>query len=141
MDIGMIVIQVANGTPIVVRCEAGDDGTRPVPAVNAQELVEQAAGCLQAQGVMLDVDGFYLCSDELQSAAHFEPLPLPDDARPYHTARSFLYPDVSPNDAWKLLHEDRKAGRLTVYRIGVGINTRQYVSEAELVRLMEHRKS
>jgi len=140
MDIGMIVIQVANGTPIVVRCEAGADGTRPVPAGNAHELADQAARCLEAQGVMLDVDSFYLCCDELQSAAHFEPLPLPDDAMPYHTARSFLYPDVSPNDSWKLLHEDRKAGRLTVYRVGVGIDTRQYVSKAELVRLAEDRR-
>lgn len=135
MDIGMIVIQVRNGVAIVARCETDREGDRLIPASNAEQLANTAARFVVGLGGTLDKDGIYLCSDELQAAAVFAPLELPDDAIPYHAARALLYPDVSPNDAWRLAHEHQKAGRIRVYRVGVATEMRQYVSRAAIVQL------
>jgi len=136
IDIGMIVIQVKGGSAIVTRCEFDGDQVQLVPAANAGQLAERAARVVAAQDGTLDEDGCSLCSDELQEAAVFPPLVLPNDAIPYHEARALRYPDVSANDGWRLLHDDQRVDRLRVYRTGVGIATRRFISRATIEGLM-----
>lgn len=132
IDIGMIVIQVKDGSAIVAHCEASGDQVQLVPAANVEHLAERAAGVVLAQDGTLDKGGCYLCSDALQEVAVFPPLVLPDDAIPYHEARTLRYPDVSANDGWRLLHDDQRADRLRVYRTGVGITTRRFISRGAI---------
>jgi len=96
MDIGTIVIHLTCGRPVVSRCEDAPTGLHLLPAANAAELAAQATLVLQALGVSRDQDGLYLCSDQLQAAAVFPPLHLPDDAMTYGAARQLLYPATPP---------------------------------------------
>lgn len=131
MDIGMIVIQVKDGTALVVRCEEESTGTRLVPAANAAELADQAtrvvAGCFHAT---LDQDGVYLCTDELQAAAVFPPLPLPADAITMREAGLLLAPNASPQERWARLSTLRNATTLRIYRLGIAHEIKQYVSRS-----------
>ena len=140
MDIGMIAIQLGGGVARVVRCEHVGGEVQAVPARNTAALTQAARQALTAQGIALDVDGYYLCPDNLQAAAQFPPLPLPDDAITLGAACRLLYPDVAPNEAWRHFNAQRAHGTLTVYRMGVAQETRQYVSRAEVLRLVEEQR-
>lgn len=140
MDIGMIIIQVQNGRAVIVRCEEDGDGVKLVPALNAQELEARAVRALSVQEVQLDQDGLYLATDNLQSDAAFPPLPLPKDVISYSAARQVLYPERMGEVGWECLRNDIRAGRLRVYRLGVGFETRQYISHAEVARLARQRE-
>lgn len=139
MDIGMIVIHFTGGRPIVSRCEEAPGGMTLVPALNAADLEAQAMRVMQGHGAPLDQDGVYLCTDQLQAAARFGPLTLPADAITYGTARQLLYPDASPNTGWQKVNRDVKAKKLRVWRVGIGQDTKQYLSRAEVLRLLEER--
>jgi len=139
MDIGMIVIHLAVGTPVVSRCEQAPTGTRLIAATNAAALAQAAQKVLHGQGVALHEDGIYLCSDQLQALAEFPPLVLPADAISFGDARAILYPDASYNTGWQRVHRDVEAGRLHVYRVGIGQSTRQYVSRADVQKLADRR--
>lgn len=139
MDIGMIVIHLAGGGAVVCRCEKERAGMRLTPAANAAELAAQAALALADQGVTLDEAGLYLCPDDLQLAAQLPPLTLPADSITFGAARALLYPEASSNTGWQRVHRDVKAGRLRVWRVGIGQDTRQYVSRAEVLGLVERR--
>jgi len=139
MDIGMIVIHFTGGKPVVSRCEEAPGGMSLVPALNAADLEAQAMRVMQGHGAPLDQDGVYLCTDQLQAAAQFGPLTLPPDAITYGAARLLLYPDATPNAGWQKVNRDVKAKRLRVWRLGVGHDTRQYLSKAEVLRLLEER--
>lgn len=140
MDIGMIIIHVTGGKPVVSRCEEAPGGMALAPALNAADLEAQAMRVMQGHGATLDQDGVYLCTDQLQAAAQFGPLTLPADAITYAEARQLLYPDVSPNTGWQRVNRDAKAKKLRVWRVGFGQHTRQYLSRAEVVRLLEERR-
>ena len=141
MDIGMIAIQLVDGVVQVVRCEYVDGNVQAVPARNTAALAQAARQALVAQGVPLDADGYYLCPDTLQAAAQFPPLPLPDDAITLGAACRLLYPDVPSNEAWRRFNAERARRSFTVYRTGVAQETRQYVSRAEVLRLMREQRS
>ena len=136
MDIGMIAIQLVDGVARVVRCERVGGELQGVPAHNTAALAQAARQALVAQGVPLDADGYYLCPDTLQAAAQFPPLPLPDDAITLGAACRLLYPDVAPNEAWRRFNAERARRSFTVYRTGVAQETRQYVSQAEVLVLV-----
>ena len=139
MDIGTIAIHLANGTPLVSRCEEAPNGVRFVPAMNATQLIDEARRVLAAQGVDLSEDGLYLCPNHLIEAAQFPPLSLPADAITFGTARTILYPDASSNTGWQRVRRDVEAGRLRVYRVGSGLDTTRYVSRAEVMQLAQER--
>lgn len=138
MDIGTVAIYLSHGSPLVARCEDAPQGMRFIPATNAGQLADAAQQVLVAQGVDMHDDGLYLCPNELIETAQFPPLSLPADAVTFGTARSLLYPDVSPNTGWQRVRRDVDAGRLRVYRVGRGLNTTRYVSRAEVVQLAQH---
>lgn len=137
MDIGMIVIQVVDGRPVVVRCEEDGEGKRLMPAMNAAELAERAARVVVVHGTSLDWDGVYLCTDELQAAAQFPPLALPEDAISLREASALLLPDGTQKERWERLSALRKATALRIFRVGIAEEIRQYVSRAEVVRIAE----
>ena len=137
MDIGMIAIQLVGGVVQVVRCEYVDGKVQGVPARNTAALAQAARQALAVQGVAPDADGSYLCPDELQVAAQFPSLPLPDDAITLGAACTLLCPTVTSNEAWRHFNSHRARGAFTVYRTGVAQGTRQYVSRAEVLRLVE----
>lgn len=64
---------------------------------------------------------------------------LPADAITYGQARELLYPDASVNTGWQRVRRDAKAGKLRVWRIGIGQDSRYYLSRAEVVKLAEER--
>ncbi len=139
MDIGIVVIHVTGGKALVSRCEEAPNGVRLVPAANAADLEPQAATFMQGLNVSFDQDGIYVCSDALQAAAQFAPLTLPADAITYGQARQLLYPDVSVNTGWQRVRRDAKAGKLRVWRTGIGHESRYYLSRAEVLKLVEER--
>lgn len=139
MDFGMIVIHVTGGRPVVSRCEEVPGGVALVAATNAAELEGQAARVIEGHGATLSQDGVYLCTDQLQAAAAFGPFVLPADAITYGTARQLLYPQASPNTGWQRVNRDVKAGKLRVWRVGIAQEIRQYVSRAEVMRLLAER--
>jgi hypothetical protein len=141
MDIGMIVILQSAGRAVVSRCEEVPHGIALVPAANAAELEARARLVLQEFGATPSQDGVYLCTDQLQAEAQFGPLVLPADAITYGTARQLLYPDATPNTGWQRVNRDVKAGKLRVWRVGVAQEARQYVSRAEVLRLLEERSA
>lgn len=141
MDIGMIVIVVADGVAVVSRCEDSPDGERYVPAHNAMDLAARAAETLTGRGIDLTENGVHLCTDQLQAAAEFPPLRLPDDAAPFRYARETLYPTLSQNEAWPHIHEDMKVRRFLVYRTGIGQEIRTFVSRSEVDALASARAS
>ena len=102
MDIGMIVIQVKDGTALVVRCEEDGAGTRLVPASNTSEIADQAARAVAEWfDRTLDEDGLYLCTDQLQAAAEFSPLPLPTDTITMREAGMLLASNTSQQERWE----------------------------------------
>jgi hypothetical protein len=135
MDIGMILIQVKDGTAQVVRCEEDGASTRLVPAANAAELADWAARVVASFGATLDLDGRYLCTDDFQAAAQFSPLALPDDAISLGEAGRLLAPNASQQERWERLQRLQKARALRVYRVGIAFESRQYVSRAVAVQL------
>lgn len=135
MDIGTVAIHLANGQPLVARCEEAPHGMRFVPAINASDLIDEARRVLAAQGVDLSEDGLYLCPIHLSEAAEFPPLALPADAISFGSARTILYPDVSTNTGWQRVRRDAEAGRLRVYRVGRD----RYVSRADVMQLAQER--
>lgn len=139
MDIGIVVIHVTGGRPVVSRCEEAPSGLRLVPAANAADLEAQAAALLHELQAPLDEDGIYVCTNELQAAAQFGPLVLPADAITFGQARALLYPDASVNTGWQRVRRDAKAGTLRLWRIGIGQESRYYLSRAEVLRLVEER--
>lgn len=139
MDIGIVVIHVTGGKPVVSRCEEAPSGVRLVPAANAAELEPQAALLLQELRAPLDEDGIYVCSNALQTAALFSPLVLPADAISYGQARQLLYPDTNANTGWQRVRRDARAGKLRVWRIGIGHDSRYYLSRSEVLKLLEER--
>lgn len=139
MDIGMIVIHFTGGRPVVSRCEDAPGGTALVPALNAGDLEAHAMRVMHGHGAPLDQDGVYLCTDDLQAAAQFTPLTLPNDAMTFREARQLLYPDVTSNTGWQRVNRDVKAKKLRVWRVGTGPDVRQYLSRAEVLRLLEER--
>ena len=139
MDIGTIVIHVTSGRPVVSRCEEAPTGIRLLPAANAAALAAQATLALDNQGVSLNEEGLYLSSDELQAAAIFPPMELPADAITYGAARTILYPDMIPNTGWQRVRRDVESGKLRVWRVGIGQDRRQYVSRADIMRLVDKR--
>lgn len=139
MDIGMIVIHVANGTPVVARCEEATQGMRLVPATNAVELADEAARVLSVRGISLDEDGLYLSTDQLQAVAQFPSLAFPADAITFSVARDMLYPDVSSNTGWQRVRRDTETGLLRVWRVGIGHDVRRYVSRADVQQLAASR--
>lgn len=139
MDFGMIVIHLADGRPIVSRCEEVPGGVALVPAANAPDLEAQAMLVLRDLQADFSRDGMYLCTNELQAAAQFGPFVLPADAITYGAARQLLYPGTTSNTGWQKVNRDVKAGKLRVWRVGVGQDTRQYLSRAEVMKLLEDR--
>lgn len=138
MDIGMIAIQVKDGAALVVRCEVDADGSeRLTLASNAAQLAEQAARVVAGHGASLDRDGLYLCTDELQAAAQFPPLALPNDAISLREASVLLLPEGTQDERWKRLSALRKARGLRLYRIGIAEGIRLCVSRGDVQRLAE----
>lgn len=135
MDIGMILIQVKDGMAQVVRCEDDGEGKRLVPAANAAELTEQAARAVASWfNATLEQDGLYLCTDDLQAAAQFPPLALPDDAITLGAAGRLLYPDVSQRERRSRVDTIRTAPTLRIYRVGVAFEMTQYISRAAAIQ-------
>lgn len=135
MDIGMILIQVQDGMAQVVRCEEEGAGTRLVPASNAADLADQAARAVAEWfDRTLDQDGLYLCTDDLQAAAEFSPLPLPTDTITMREAGMLLAPHTSQQERWKQISALRKAATIRIYRVGTGPEVKQYVSRAAVAQ-------
>lgn len=137
MDIGMIYIQVQGGTALIVRREEHGSDVRLVPAPNATELAGQAARVVAGLGGTLDEDGLFICTNELQAAAAFPPLPLPADALGIGEAGRLLWPEASRSERWERLKAMRDARAVRIYRVGLGEAMRQYVSQAVVERLAE----
>lgn len=135
MDIGMILIQVKDGTAQVVRCEEDGEGKQLVPATNAVELADWAARVVAGFDATLAQDGVYLCTDDLQAAAQFPPLALPADAISLGEAGRLLFPDASQNERWQRLQAMQKARASRVYRVGIAFASRQYVSRGAAMQL------
>lgn len=133
----MIYIQVQGGTALVVRREEHGSDVRLVPAPNAAELADQAARFVTTLGGTLEQDGLFICTNELQAAAAFPPLPLPADALGIGEAGRLLWPEASRSERWERLRALRDAGAVRVYRVGMGEAMRQYVSQAAVERLAE----
>lgn len=135
MDIGMIVIHVQDGIAQVARCEEDGAGTRLVPAANAADLADQAARAVAGWfNRTLDQDGLYLCTDQLQAAAEFPPLPLPTDTITMREAGMLLAPHTSQQERWKQISALRKAATVRIYRVGTGPEVKQYVSRAAVTQ-------
>jgi hypothetical protein len=142
MDIGTVAIYLSQGTPLVARCEQAPHGVTFVPAINAADLVDAARRVLELDGVDLREDGLYPCPDELSAAAQFPPITLPGDLITYAAARDMLYPTVdSKNTGLQRVRRDVQAGRLRAYRIGSGLELRQFVSRAQVQALIAARTS
>lgn len=137
VDIGTIFIQVGDGAALVIRCEEDGDGVRLVPAANTEELAEQTIRAVAELGGTLDEDGLYICTNQLQAAAHFPPLSLPTDAITVGEAGTLLWPDASRAERWERLKTLRNAGTLRVYRAGLSEAMRQYVSQAAVMQVAE----
>lgn len=137
MDIGMILIQVQGGTALVVRCEEDGEGGRLLPAANAAELADEAARAVAAWfNATLAGDGLYLCTDQLQAAAQFPPLTLPDDAITLGEAGRLLYPEAPQKERWNRVHEIRTAKTLRIYRVGIAFEMKQYVSRSAAIQFV-----
>lgn len=134
MDIGMILIQVKDGVAQVVRCEEDGTGTRLVPASNESEIAGEIARVLSIRGITLDQDGLYLCTDQLQAAAEFSPLPLPTDTITMREAGMLLAPHTSQQERWKQISALREAATVRIYRVGTGPEVKQYVSRAAVMQ-------
>lgn len=135
MDIGMILIQVKDGTALVVRCEEDGESKRLAPATNAADLADEAARAVASWfNATLEQDGLYLCTDDLQAAAQFPPLPLPDDTITMREAGMVLAPDASQQERWERLGALRKAATIRIYRVGTGPEIKQYVSRAAVTQ-------
>lgn len=139
MDFGMVVIHLVSGKPVVSRCEEVPGGIALVPAMNAVALEAQAMRVLRDLQADFSQDGVYLCTNELQTDAQFGPFVLPADAITYGAARQLLYPETTANTGWQKVNRDVKAGKLRVWRVGIGQDTRQYLSRAEVLKLIEER--
>ncbi|NJO81560.1 MAG: hypothetical protein HC828_01535 [Blastochloris sp.] len=138
MDIGMVMIHVTNNKAIVSRWEEAQGGIVFIPALNAAALEHQALEVLeQCHHASLDHDGVYLCTDQLQEAAQFPPFSLPADAITYGEARRLLYPDVAPNTGWQRISRAVQARKLRVWRVGIAMDARRYLSRAEVMQLKE----
>jgi hypothetical protein len=134
MDIGMILIQVQNGMAQVVRCEEDGAGTRLVPASNTPEIAGEIARVLGIRGITLAMEGLYLCTDQLQAAAEFSPLPLPTDTITMREAGMLLAPHTSQQERWERISALREAATIRIYRVGTGPEVKQYVSRAAVAQ-------
>lgn len=134
MDIGMILIQVQNSMAQVVRCEEDGAGTRLVPASNTSEIAGEVARVLDIRGITLAMEGLYLCTDDLQAAAEFSPLPLPTDTITMREAGMLLAPHTSQQERWKQISALREAATVRIYRVGTGPEVKQYVSRAAVTQ-------
>lgn len=135
MDIGMIVIHVQDGIAQVARCEEDGAGTRLVPAANAADLADQAARAVADWfNATLEQESVYLCTDDLQAAAEFSPLPLPSDTITMREAGMLLAPHTSQQERWEQMSALRKAATIRIYRVGTGPEVKQYVSRAAVTQ-------